>query len=213
MAAFLYIAGNTRLRAKVHFVADMNMSGYTDLAAEHTPFAYLGGTGDTHLGCHHRMRTDFVVMGHLYQVIQLYTAVHDGGSHCCAVYASIGADFHVVFQYGDTDLRNLLITLGSRGETESVRTDYATGVQYTVVSYAAIVVDGYICVNDTVTAYLGAASDGGVRMNHRIVSHFCVLSDTGKRCNVNIFAYFCGFGNVCPRIDTGTLWFALFVKV
>ena len=84
--------------AKVHFVSDVDVSGYTHLTAKHTPFAYFGGTGYAHLGRHYRMRTDFIIMCHLHQIIQFYTAVNDSRSHRGTVYTRIGADFHIVFQ-------------------------------------------------------------------------------------------------------------------
>ena len=159
------------------------------------------------------MWTDFIIVGYLYQIVQFHTTVYDSRSHCSAVYASVRSDFYIIFQYGDTYLGNFLITFGSRSESESVRTDDATGMQNAAVAYAAVVIDCYICVNNTVVAHFGSASNGGMRMDYRIVSHFCVLSDAGKGSDVNILAYFGCFGNIGPRINPGTFGFALFIKI
>ena len=52
LATVLYATGNTRLCAKVHFVANMNMTCNAYLPAEHAPFSYLGRTCYTYLRRH-----------------------------------------------------------------------------------------------------------------------------------------------------------------
>lgn len=53
LATVLYATGNTRLCAKVHFVANMNMTCNAYLPAEHAPFSYLGRTCYTYLRRHY----------------------------------------------------------------------------------------------------------------------------------------------------------------
>ena len=82
------------------------------------PFAYLGRTCDAHLGSHDGMRTYFIVVGYLDQIVQLYSAMNNGCSHGCTVDASIGADFYIVFQDNNTDLggRTLAATSSSNSQ-------------------------------------------------------------------------------------------------
>ena len=115
--------------------------------------------------------------------------MYDGGSHSSTVHTRVGTDFHMVFQDSDTYC-GIFHSPRKWGRSRTVCTDNATGVQDTVVSYPAIVVDGGVSVNNTVIAHFGTAANRDVRMNDRIVSHLCVFANAGKRRNVNILANF-----------------------
>ena len=119
----------------------------------------------------------------------------------------------MVFEDGDSYLRDFLIPFGGGGEAEAVGADDAAGMQDAVVAYAAVVIDGGVGIDDAVAADFGSASDGGVRMHHCIVAHFGVVFNAGEGCDVNIFAYFCGFGHECQRVDSYPFGLALLIKI
>ena len=189
------------------------MSGNTYLSAEHTPFAYLGRTCDAHLGSHDGMRTYFIVVGYLDQIVQLYSAMNNGCSHGCTVDASIGADFYIVFQDNNTDLGNFFVSLWGRGKTETVCSDHASRMQNTVITYPAIMVYSRVGVQDTIAAYLGTTSHSGMRMNHCVVSYFRMITDASERSYIYVFSYFSGFRYIGTFVNTGSFGFAHFIQI
>ena len=134
-------------------------------------------------------------MGNLYKVVDLDAAVYDCRTHCRAVNAAVGANLHIVLDYNDTCLWNLVVTFGCGGETETVGTDDASAVQDTVITDAAVVVDGHVGIEDTSVAHLCAVTYRDSAVDRAVVANLTTLADDSIRSNVAVLAYLCAFGN------------------
>ena len=117
---------NTRLCTEEHFIADGDVPGNAYLAAEHTPFPHLSGSGDAHLGRHDGVLADVVVVCYLYEVVEFNAFAHVGAAHGRTVNTGIGADFNIVLDCHDADLWNLVVAVGFciGGKAEAVGSDY-----------------------------------------------------------------------------------------
>ena len=118
-------------------------------------------------------------------------------SHCGTVNTSVGTNFYIVFQLHNSYLWNLFIAICSRSKTKSVGTDYGSGVKNTIVPNSAILIDGYMRINNGVHAYFHIASDGSLRMYTYIVSNFSPVFDARKWTDVHILSNFGTFCNGC----------------
>ena len=188
------------------------MAGNAYLAAEHTPFAYLGRTGHTYLCGHYRVRTYLVVVGYLDEVVQLHTAMYDGGSHRGAVHARISSYLYIIFEDDNADLWNFFIAFGGRGKSETISTDDASCMQNAVVAHAAVVIDCRTRIKDTMAAYTCSGTDCGTRMKGGAVAYFHSVAHISEGTDVNVLSHLgCG-GHIGQRVDTLQLRFALLVE-
>ena len=73
-------------------------------------------------------------MGNLYEVVELYALANIGRTHCRTVYTSVGTNLYIVFDGNDTNLRNLVVTFRTWSESESVGTDYTTGMKRNIIA-------------------------------------------------------------------------------
>ena len=56
------------LRTGLQTIGQLQMTGDTYLSAEHAPLPHLGASGHADLGRHHRVGTDFDIVGDLHQI-------------------------------------------------------------------------------------------------------------------------------------------------
>ena len=88
------------LRTGLQTIGQLQMTGDTYLSAEHAPLPHLGASGHADLGRHHRVGTDFDIVGDLHQIVELHAATNVGAAHRRAVNASVGANFDAIL-HGD----------------------------------------------------------------------------------------------------------------
>ena len=67
----------SRLSAQKHFVANGDVTGNSNLSAEHAPLAHLCRAGNADLGRHYRVGPNVDVVGYLYKVVELDAAMDD----------------------------------------------------------------------------------------------------------------------------------------
>ena len=110
------------------------------------------------------MAAYLIVVGYLYQIVQLDTLVHDGGSHDGTVYTRVGTDLHIVFDDGYAYLGYLVITVLGGLESKSVGSYHTSCVQDTTASHLTVMIDHGIAVYLRVVSYRSLLSNGDVRM-------------------------------------------------
>ena len=81
LAFRLYAADDACLASQCGIVGNGQMAGYAYLPSYDTMFPYLGGSGDSGLGCHHSVFTDLHIMGYLAQIIYLDTFAYNRSPH------------------------------------------------------------------------------------------------------------------------------------
>lgn len=183
-------AGNARLCTDIHVVAHADVSCQSDLPAEHAPFAHLGRACDTDLGCHHGVASHFHIVGNLDQVVQLDSLVYDGCSHGGTVHARIGADFHIILQHGDTDLRNLLVAFRRGCKTKSVGAYHTSGMKDAPFADAAVMVYGDIRIKYAVFADDSVLTYGRMWMESYPVADDGIGADIGKGIDIDVLPDF-----------------------
>ena len=168
----------------MRLVGDVDVSGHSHLSAEHAPLSHLRASGDARLCGDDGVLANLNVVGHLDEVVEFHTLADDGAAHCGAVDASVGADFHIVFDDNIADLRNLVVSVGGGCESESVGTNHASGMNGHAVAKLATLVDGHMGIDAAVVAN-----------DHAV-------ADVGKRGDVAILSDGCRRRNECQRVDT-----------
>src|SRR5690606_26183585 len=102
----------------------------------HTVVAYLGRAGYACLGGDNGMLTNFYVMSHLHEVIDLGAFADDGGAHGSTVNGGVCTDVHIVLQYHIPDLGYIFVsTVRLRRKAEAVAAQHHTGMQSAVSTY------------------------------------------------------------------------------
>ena len=133
-------------------------------------------------------------------------------SHCSPVNTGIGTDFHIIFQYGNTDLRYFFITLGRWCKAKAVSSNDWSCVKDTVVSDTAVMIDRYVRIEYRIVANLCITSDSYMRMDIGIVSDDGSFFNAGKWTDIDILSDFCIGCDGCQRIDTLFFRLAHFIE-
>ena len=116
--------------------------------------------------------------------------MHYRSSHCSTVYTSISTYIYFIFQNNNSDLRNLIVSIRSGSKTKSVSSNHCTRVQDTFVTYAAIMINIYIGVQQATVAYLHAVSNKSVWINLGIISNHGIFTNIGKCTDVYVLTNF-----------------------
>ena len=142
-------------------------------------------------------------MTDLHQVIDLNAAADAGFAYAGSVDAGVGLNFHVVFDYDWSWLRNLVpLSVVSLGEAKSVGTDDDSVVQQDVVADAAVLADHNVSVREEVAADLYAAIDYRVREQHCMIADLDVLVDDHIRTDVSVASNLRAGMDDCCRMNS-----------
>ena len=165
------------------------MAGNAHLSAKHTPLAHLGATCNAHLSRHHGVAAYLIVVGYLYQIVQLDTLVHDGGSHDGTVYTRVGTYLHIVFDDGYAYLGYLVIAVLGGLESESVGSYHTSCMQDTTASHLTVMIDHGIAIDFRALTHTCVLAYGHMGMEHTSVSDDHALSNGHKGTYVAILAH------------------------
>src|SRR4029077_1584125 len=133
------VVGNAALGGGDGAVADLAVAGNADLSGEDDVLADVGGTGEAGLGAQQRVLADLRAVAHLDKVVDFGAARDVRLADAGAVDASVGLDFHIVFQNCRAGLDNFVPVSGVVfGEAEAVGADHHAILQHHVVSQAAV---------------------------------------------------------------------------
>ena len=188
------------------------MSRHANLSAKHAPVANLGRTGHADLGRHHGILANFAVVGNLDEVVKLHAPAHIGAAHRGAVNAGICADFHVVLNGYDADLRYFLISVWRGGETEAVGTDHSAGMERHAVAELATVVNRGVGENHAIFAKTCTLLDDSAGIDLATFANGDVIADISKRAYVAVFAHRGSRRNTSKRLNARALALCLLIK-
>src|SRR5919197_4461033 len=99
--------GDSRLWSNNGAVADLNVIDDTHLPRQRHILPYPCAAGNPGLSGNNGMFSNNHVVRNLYEVIDFSAATYNRASQSGAVNRRVGANFHIVFDFDDTDLRNL----------------------------------------------------------------------------------------------------------
>src|SRR5690606_5943241 len=112
---------------------------------------------------------NFYVVGNLHEVVYFGAFVNNGGTHGRAIYRSVGADAHVIFQNYVSDLGNYFVgAIFLRRKTKAIGTNNRAGVNGAIVANYRIRinfsagVDNYIVANFYIIADVHVREKAGV---------------------------------------------------
>src|SRR5262249_14700664 len=137
------IGMNAAARADHHLVADGDVIGDADLAAEDGVVPGLRRTTDADMTDENVVSADVAVVTDHDEVVDLGAVADDGPTERGAVDGGVGADLNVVAEPNGAKLRNLFVSAVDHAEAESVATDDGAGVHdATLADFSARVDDG-----------------------------------------------------------------------
>ena len=146
-------------------------------------------------------------MGNLNQVVELHTLAYIGATHGRAIDASIGTYLHIVFDGDDTNLWNLVVTIRTWSESESIGTDDTSRMQGDIIAETATMVDTYVRVDESILANLDTFSYISVRINLASFTHLGTIGDVCEGTHIDILSHLCLRRNKGERVDARFLRF------
>ena len=169
--------------------AHFRTAGYTDLSAKEGGLAH------------------FHIMRYHHQVVYLGITVHDSRTHHCTVDSRVSAYLHIVLNNDVAYLRDLLVHALCVGfKTETVCTDDCTGMQDTVGSNAAVVIDLHTRIEDCVVADNDVVAYIRMWVNLYSFSQAHVAANVGERTDIRVLGHRYSFGNERGLLDTLLGW-------
>ena len=147
------------------------------------------------------------IVCYLYHIVELYSAFDDRGSHGSSVNTCVGSNLNIILQDGNAYLGYLVVTVGSRCETETIGSYYAAGMEYTAVAHFAIMIYGDSIIQQAVVAHSSAIAYRHVGFDDGAVSHHSLFTNAYKWSDVDVLAYSSALGDGCHRTDALLLGF------
>ena len=197
------ILRNATLGANHRFVTDLDMSDDADLSAYHDLCADPNAAGDPGLRRDHRVLSDDDVVGHLHQIVDLHAVLNPGPSKTGAVDRGIGADFDVVINLHNSNLRDLFIFPFPWFEPETIRADHDTAMNDDAGTDLRAFANRDVRINQTVRAYDRFMADVTSRSDNCIVPDRYTGLDDGMRLNGNAFTEFDIRGDDRAAVNSG----------
>src|SRR5271157_4083637 len=102
------VVGHAGLGGRNHVVADGQVPGHADLSGQDHVAPQLGAAGDSHLATEQGILADVAAVRDLHQVVNLNATTQARLTHGGAVNATIGLNFHAVFDNDDAGLHDLV---------------------------------------------------------------------------------------------------------
>src|SRR5207244_12087107 len=118
------ILRHAALRRELRAVADRDVVGDADLAAEHHAAADARRARNAGLGRDDAALADLDVVRDLHEVVDLRAAPDDRGAEHRAIDRRVGADLHVVLDEDPAHLRDLTVRLPVERVAEAVGPDH-----------------------------------------------------------------------------------------
>ena len=129
-------------------------------------------------------------MGNLAEIVNLGTAVDDGGAHGGAVDAGVGTNLHIVLDDHIAYLVNLVVGAVARGgKAEAVGTHHHAGMEDAPVANGALAVNLYARIQDSVVAHMAVVAHIHLRVNLHVVADDGVAPYHGEGTDIAALAY------------------------
>lgn len=160
------------MRTNHRAITDLDMIDDPDLAGDGDMVADFGAAGDAGLRGDHRVLADRDIMGDLHEIIDFSATANQGLTQSRAIDSGVGADFDIVFNHDDTDLRNLDALFAAPGIAKTIAADHHTGVQYDPVSQAAAIPHHDIGMKHAVRSDLNIRTDKSAGIERRVWADF-----------------------------------------
>src|SRR5437660_5071903 len=125
------------------------MADDADLPGHHHSFSHPSTAGNSGLRCDDGMFSDHNVVRNLDEVVDLDSFLDPSPAEARAINGCVGADFHVVVDLNDSDLRNFLVSSLDEFEPETIRTDNRAAVNDNARANLSSLADSHIWINQT----------------------------------------------------------------
>src|SRR5581483_10666593 len=112
---------NSAFAADDRFRIDLGFFSNTGLTADHGVVSDCDAAGKTSLRSDHYVSADIAVVRDVNQIVQLGALTNARDSEGSAVYATVRANLHVVFDFDSSDLRKFFIAIIGKREAEAIR--------------------------------------------------------------------------------------------
>src|SRR5690606_35443556 len=185
------LGADGRVGADRDVPADAGLCGHRDVVTDGD------GAGQPDLGDEQAVLADLRAVADGDQVAELRAGADDGLAERGAVDRAVGADFDVVADLDDADLRDFDPLAADRGVAEAVLSDHCAGVDGHAVAEDAVVVDDDVGVEQGVVADAAAGSDVAAGIQHGVASDHRVMVDGGAGVDARVLAD--AGGRVDPR--------------
>ena len=127
------------------------------------------------------MLTDFNVVGNLNQVVHRGAATDSSLTEGSTINADVRAELHFVFQHDDPDLRHLVVGAVDGRITESIGSDYGSGVDDAADADSALLRDHNPWMEDAVCADLDTRPENAAGTDYGTVTDNGALCRRSKR--------------------------------
>src|SRR5207249_11482587 len=157
------ILRHAALRRELRAVADRDVVGDADLAAEHHAAADARRARNAGLGRDDAALADLDVVSDLHEVVDLRAAPDERGAERGAIDRGVRADVDIVLDDDASHLRNLVKPRAVVRVAEPVRAQHGAGMDDHAPSEPYAVAENHARMDDAVLADLDVTSDIGER--------------------------------------------------
>ncbi len=196
------IGEDSAFRGDLDAITDLEMSGETALAGDGNEISQLSGTGNADLRNEQTMLPDLHVVADLDQVIDLGPLPDHGLAESGAIDRRSGADFHIVLDPDNADLRDLMVLPLVKREPVAIGADDHAGMDDATTADARAVVDADVRIDDAIVADNRAGLDRDALENRDVIPDHDFISDDREMAEHDILAELRGRGDYGFRRDT-----------
>src|SRR6266513_2758455 len=125
------------------------MANDADLTGNHYFFSHSSAAGNPGLRCDDGMFSDHDVVRDLHEIIDLDPFLYPSPPKPGAINRRVSADFHVVVDLNDSDLRNFIVSTLDKFKSETIRTDNRATVNDDARANSGPLTDRHIWINQT----------------------------------------------------------------
>ena len=115
------------------------------------------------------------------EIIQFSAAFDKRFRKCRSINGRIRPNFDIVFNDHGSDLRDFVVSVANRCESETVAADDRAGVDDHPVANGYLFSNADMWIDKTIGTDLASFADIDKGLNNGIISNFNVVSDIGKR--------------------------------
>lgn len=168
---------NTGFAANHGFGLDLRFFSDAYLPADYGIIAHAHAAGKTRLGGNHNMLADRTVVCNVNQIVNLCAIADPCHTERSAINARVRADLHVVADFHSAHLREFLIVVARKRETETVCAQNTSGVEDRPCAYADASIDRNVRVQHTVFSNRNTVTDAAARGNDAARADFRRVAD------------------------------------
>ena len=172
----------------MHVVGQPKVTQHDGTATNRAVRANRRAAGHASAACHGAVFSDAYVVADLHQIVELDAVFQHRVLQCATVNAGIGPDLDVVANQHRAELFDFDPAAAVRCKTETVRTNYRTGVDDAALANAAIVADRDMGRKPAARPNACIRANGAMRGNLHPLTHHSAGADADKRTNRHVCA-------------------------